>query len=127
MRSIFIFNLFSKMGFTSYSCRILFYTSGGFFTAWSAKLTLQSEVQDQESRGGGRNIIPLTDLLKKLRRIPPIELVNQNSPYLTVHSLPSSNLPNSSGFTNFSHWKTHSSKEQLHLNQSNDRVLIDQS
>ena len=44
---------------------IIFYTSGGFLTAWSAKLTLQSEVQDQESRGGGRNIIPFTDLGKR--------------------------------------------------------------
>ena len=28
-------------------------------------MTLQSEVQDQESRGGGRYIMPLTNLMKK--------------------------------------------------------------
>merc|ERR550517_1480548 len=56
---------------------------GGFLTACSAKLTLQSEVHDQASNGGGRYIMPFIDL--------------------TVHSLPSRSLPSSSGFTNFSH------------------------
>ena len=37
-------------------------TSGFFLTAWRAKLTLQSDVHDQESMGGGRYIMPLTDL-----------------------------------------------------------------
>ena len=55
--------IFTYLG-ASFRFHITFYTSEGFFTAWSAKLTLQSEVQDQESRGGGRYIMPFTDLMK---------------------------------------------------------------